>query len=973
MRGKEDFLALILFLVHCILLSQAVISINNGGYVGIVVAIHKNVPEDEQLVSNIKELFTEASSYLNTTTKGQVYFKEIIVAVPSTWSSKPGYEVVQKNYFPTADIKVDHPNPYHENNPYTLQPGGCGEPGQYIHLTPTFVKELHTKTLEKYGNAERHLVHEWAHLRYGVFDEYGLPGDPNYPAFYQENDKIVPTSCKQGITGWIESSGGGPCSITIDGTVNEDCRFIPDLSNEDAKASVMYLPYIPSITGFCDHTDNQLHNALAPTKHNNLCHNQPTWTVINKHPDFSRRFKRSVGFTSTKPKFRIVQSQPGSEGRYVLVLDVSRSMSLYNRQPIKLLHRAATRFVEDVISEGSQLGIVSFSTNTTILHNLTQVNSATRIKLRNSLPVNNDLGDTAIGKGLEEGLKVLKSRGEAAEGGLIILITDGEENVEPYVSQVLPKLQQQKVTVNAIAFGNKATRKLEDLTKLTGGKGFFFADIQGNQPTNALDSAFMDSVTSQADLEFRPVQIADTIIRLFSSKTIKNITLDKELGKNTVFTFTSEDIKDINIILVSPSGKIYDVNSPEYTKDDRIKLRLEIKIPDAEAGQWMVAILWSKFIPGVASFSLTSEPNDPRIQPVRVRSWLSDVQLKYPSHAKVYAEIKKGYNAVIGATVKATIDRPMGSPVDVLLRDNGAGPDVTKNDGIYSGYFTQFNGNGRYAVVANVINDGNAKLRRGSPSSSLIPITKFKNPADKEKKNASAAFTRDEFVVTVKPQRPNKVDEEPIEVFERTSNAGALRLDNYSPNDIDIIPPGRVTDLVMVSSEQIDEQKLVTLRWTSPGDDLDVGNASFVDLRASCVVEDIIKRFHEVDNFNESLVMKGSLDPLPPGEEQEITVEVPNAIWNAKSNSTIDYTRIDVYFSLRIVDERNNLGDLSNIVVGHFKKIPFVLLEEEPSTEWRVYVFGIGAATLLIVVIVVTCRNKGKINRCTETSLTNSA
>ncbi|XP_076304351.1 calcium-activated chloride channel regulator 1-like isoform X2 [Tachypleus tridentatus] len=895
MRGKEDFLALILFLVHCILLSQAVISINNGGYVGIVVAIHKNVPEDEQLVSNIKELFTEASSYLNTTTKGQVYFKEIIVAVPSTWSSKPGYEVVQKNYFPTADIKVDHPNPYHENNPYTLQPGGCGEPGQYIHLTPTFVKELHTKTLEKYGNAERHLVHEWAHLRYGVFDEYGLPGDPNYPAFYQENDKIVPTSCKQGITGWIESSGGGPCSITIDGTVNEDCRFIPDLSNEDAKASVMYLPYIPSITGFCDHTDNQLHNALAPTKHNNLCHNQPTWTVINKHPDFSRRFKRSVGFTSTKPKFRIVQSQPGSEGRYVLVLDVSRSMS------------------------------------------------------------------------------VLKSRGEAAEGGLIILITDGEENVEPYVSQVLPKLQQQKVTVNAIAFGNKATRKLEDLTKLTGGKGFFFADIQGNQPTNALDSAFMDSVTSQADLEFRPVQIADTIIRLFSSKTIKNITLDKELGKNTVFTFTSEDIKDINIILVSPSGKIYDVNSPEYTKDDRIKLRLEIKIPDAEAGQWMVAILWSKFIPGVASFSLTSEPNDPRIQPVRVRSWLSDVQLKYPSHAKVYAEIKKGYNAVIGATVKATIDRPMGSPVDVLLRDNGAGPDVTKNDGIYSGYFTQFNGNGRYAVVANVINDGNAKLRRGSPSSSLIPITKFKNPADKEKKNASAAFTRDEFVVTVKPQRPNKVDEEPIEVFERTSNAGALRLDNYSPNDIDIIPPGRVTDLVMVSSEQIDEQKLVTLRWTSPGDDLDVGNASFVDLRASCVVEDIIKRFHEVDNFNESLVMKGSLDPLPPGEEQEITVEVPNAIWNAKSNSTIDYTRIDVYFSLRIVDERNNLGDLSNIVVGHFKKIPFVLLEEEPSTEWRVYVFGIGAATLLIVVIVVTCRNKGKINRCTETSLTNSA
>ena len=44
------------------------------------------------------------------------------------------------------------------------------------------------------------LTHEWAHLRYGVFEEYGYPGDPAYPLFYyttEENGEplLVPNFC----------------------------------------------------------------------------------------------------------------------------------------------------------------------------------------------------------------------------------------------------------------------------------------------------------------------------------------------------------------------------------------------------------------------------------------------------------------------------------------------------------------------------------------------------------------------------------------------------------------------------------------------------------------------------------------------------------------------------------------------------------------------------------------------------------
>lgn len=949
MQHKEEIL-LFLLVTQLILQSLAVISLENGGYKNIVVAIHKDVPEDEKLLMNLKELFTKASSYLNTTTNGQAYFKELIIAIPSTWENKPQYENVLKNYFSSADVRIDRPNPYHGNDPYTLQPGGCGEHGQYIHITPHFVKELRGVTADNYGPAERHIVHEWAHLRYGVFDEYGLPGDSNYPAFYLENGKIVPTSCIHGITGWIEAFDGGPCSISADGAVSEDCRFIPNIQNEDAKASVMYLPYIPSITGFCDHTAERLHNARAPTKHNTLCWNQPTWTVITRHSDFSKRTKRAV-YIVTKPIFRLVRTQKGTGGRYVLVLDVSGSMG---GEPIKLLHRAARRFIEDRVPDGDQLGIVAFGSKAEVLHNLTRISNITRSQLSKALPTRDSGGSTAIGQGLIKAVMVLKSQGELAEGGLIILITDGEENVKPLIHKILPLLVKEKVVVNAIAFGSDASAKLEPLTKATGGKGFFFADIRGKRQTNALDSAFLDSVTSQADLEFQPVQIADETIKLTSPITYKKIDLDKELGKNTVFTFTSKDIKNVDVVLKSPNGQIFNSSSSEYTKDTLNKLRIEIKLSESESGSWTVIIRRSGSTGVAVSNSVISEPKDPRIQPVRVRSWLSDVQLHYPAHAKVYAEVKKGYDAVVGAKVKAVIDRPLGSPVEVFLKDNGAGPDVSENDGIYSGFFTQFNGNGRYAVVANVINDGDAKLKIGSKASGALAVTKLKNLKDLEKKNATSTFRTSEFVLTNKTEKPAEPKGKPADVFERVSNAGAFRLDSFKANNEDIIPPSRVSDLSVLSSYELADKKFVTLKWTSPGDDLDVGNATSIDLRASVVAEDLLERFTELESFNKTSVVEGNLTPAPPGEVQVLSVEVPKIVWQKWNNS---WQHIDVYFALRAVDDNNNEGNVSNIASGHFGKLqfpsyPVVMVKEAGITDWLPYIIGIGVAFLIAVILI---------------------
>ena len=43
-----------------------------------------------------------------------------------------------------------------------------------------------------YGNWGKVVVHEWAKLRWGVFEEHGYPGDQQFPMFFYK------VSCSEG-------------------------------------------------------------------------------------------------------------------------------------------------------------------------------------------------------------------------------------------------------------------------------------------------------------------------------------------------------------------------------------------------------------------------------------------------------------------------------------------------------------------------------------------------------------------------------------------------------------------------------------------------------------------------------------------------------------------------------------------------------------------------------------------------------
>lgn len=123
----------------------------NGGYRGIVVAIHSEVPESEQLINNLEELLRKSSAFLYKATEGRARFVEIEVIIPETWSTKDVYESIAGSHYDRAHVRIAPTDPKTGDEPYTYQPRGCGQPGEYIRLTDAFIEELKGRTADNYG------------------------------------------------------------------------------------------------------------------------------------------------------------------------------------------------------------------------------------------------------------------------------------------------------------------------------------------------------------------------------------------------------------------------------------------------------------------------------------------------------------------------------------------------------------------------------------------------------------------------------------------------------------------------------------------------------------------------------------------------------------------------------------------------------------------------------------------------------
>ena len=104
-------------------------------------------------------------------------------------------------------------------------------------------------------------------------------------------------------------------------------------------------------------------------------------------------------------------------------------------------------------------------------------------------------------------LQVLEHNGSmSAAGGILLVMTDGEENENPNIAQVRPTILQKKVIVDSIPYTADADLALKKLSEETCGRCNF---VSGTNDSSSLYDAFSDTVRSRVnDVRQLPVTVS---------------------------------------------------------------------------------------------------------------------------------------------------------------------------------------------------------------------------------------------------------------------------------------------------------------------------------------------------------------------------------------------------------------------------------------------------------------------------------
>ncbi|XP_051962568.1 calcium-activated chloride channel regulator 4A-like [Xyrauchen texanus] len=870
------------------------IKLDGNGYVDIVIAIGSAVPEDKTLVDKIKDMVTKGSEYLFQALDQKVYFKEVAILVPAQWNSKD-FDRARTESFEKAKIRIDQQNPAYGDGPYTRQYGECGSESQYIHFTPNFL--LDDSLTQPYGSRGRVFVHEWAHLRWGVFDEYSEENP-----FYLSYGHYDATRCSKDITGvfYDKTTGSNSCSIDPQTSLpTKDCQFVPN-KEQNTNSSIMYIQSLDSVSAFCKEHE---HNIFAPNMQNKKCDNKATWTVIfeDSVDSGALRSLKPLQTPPPAPSFKVVQRM----SRVVcLVLDVSGSM---HGSRILRQQQAVTLFLRNIIEDQASVGIVTFSSNANTLSSLTLIDSeTTRENLIKKLPSTAN-GGTYICKGLNEGLEVLTKDNLDVVGDEIIFLTDGEASDN--LNDCVPTAIQSGAIIHTIALGPSADAALKLMAESTGGKFIIAGD---DLLSNQLVDAFASLTISSGDYTKEPVQLESVGIKT-ADWFNGTVSVDQTVGNKTNFVLIYETSLP-SVYIQTPSGSIY--NQTNMTQNALTKT-VTLNIPGtAEPGDWKYSILSGKL--QSLTMTVTSQAARADVPPVIVKAHMNQQFSDGSKPMMVFAEVSQNYRPVINTEVWATLQSTSGFKQSLQLLDNGAGADAFKDDGIYSRYFTQLQ-NGKTSLKVRVKNeDVQARFSLQRTGGALYVPGYVVNG-----------------VVELNPPKP-PITEPTVTVgsFTRTATGESFEVSIPTGTTPPNFPPNKITDLIAEIQENT-----VFLNWTAPGADLDQGTVKSYEIRWSDDLDMLRLNFSIAYLVNTSAVL-----PHEAGSVEQHSF-IPNI---TIQNGTI------LFFAVQSEDEEtkseiSNIAQASKIILS---PIPEPAKTSNPGLNVTAIVISVCVVTMAVCVIV---------------------
>ncbi|KAK7069277.1 hypothetical protein SK128_016169 [Halocaridina rubra] len=893
----------------------------DNGYEGVVVAISQEIDESlgPPIIKAIKEMIEESSRRLFRATQGRAYFRDVHILIPKSWTNTQVNRTALNENYEESDIRIDHMNNVYKNQPYTHQPGGCGTPGQYIHLTPEYLTDMTQAAW--WGPRGKVLLMEWAKLRWGVFDELGYPGDETFPLFYLADDRestgrsgggaIRPNYCaNKPVEGrLIDKRGRSGCGLNQQGEVDDNCRFLP-YRDQLADSSLMSYPFIFSdtVVDFCDgdHSTHP-HNSVAPNKQNLFCGGRSVWEVMIEHEDFANDANPPTE-RYVDPVIELVQH---ADAHYALVLDYSGSMNDHYR--VHKLRKTARRWLLHEVADGSYVAIIRFSKAAKLVHPLKRIiDEESRKALADSLGTTAD-GGTSIGAGLYVAVRKILAQ---VTNPVILLITDGEENENPRIEHIMKNVLDSGVRVVTVAFGAEADPKLERVAQLTGGKTFTVNDVDEGL---MLEDAFEGALTYQPPPpRFNSSVVVHEKVYKGSQKQTGDIfNIDFSIGRNMKLRLDTNDRLHVTQPphMIRPDGSL--VGGAEF---DPNTYSWSIMVPMADEGQWQWMVGLSGSEEDFVRVKVTAQTRDPDIEPITTKAWVSTGAREVSAITEriiIYAEVKQGNNPVVNANVSALVTPPndFDPPELYYLLDNGQGADTQAGDGVYSRYMTKYYGTGRYSVKAQVTDGGQAVINRGfltseSKRRKRSPRTHYENGEERPDYCCGSVVPIDLSNALTTGSFNRVAVGGSLKVTETQPQNVSLSGDDLVAPPLDIFPPARVRDLKVWLTEPSQaylKTHNISLSWTATGDDLDTGIVSGYTIRMSTDVGEL---------------MENVFDTAP--EESVVPLNVTEGRLLIESGQKIHITSIaemdlnsghSYYFALKAVDKAGLNSQVSNIAV----------------------------------------------------------
>lgn len=868
----------VIFALGHVVCNSRVTLIDNG-YSGIVVALDNDIDQihEDTLIHNIQEMFTDASAFLYIATRQRAYFREVTILLPETWKRKNGTGIAGRETYGTSDVRVTHPNPSHLSKSHTVQASTiCGQPGLYIHLNKDHLINFNSpQTLLEYGPPGRWLTRYWSHYRYGIFDEHGYPFSEKFPTYY--GPYKVPTACVKNPLmdngNFVNITTGKKCDLSTNNFLH--CVYYPHPERDPTSWSISYNHSLPKVTHFCDDSKEFQHVAGAPTPHNAYCDKRSAWNVISQHTDFNNT-NAPRDIADTTPSFRIVA--PSEDLNIVLLFDISASTGA---TVLNLFRRASDTFLTASVPRGSVVGSVAFNKCAYRLKNMTKLLTSSDEKGLIPSGALRSACSTCIGCGIKVALEMLDDNRISA-GSIVLILTDGRENSAPPIRDVLDDVVQAGVRVFTVVYGNlTADAALESLAEVSNGRTFFLP-----QQTSTL----MDiSVAMAAAIESRKrsVKVMD---HGYSNRTGHDLygsfVLDAASTTSVSFVTMYDIPKSLmQVTVLAP----YQSQSQPALKATTLNNVFSFVVAKPQKGLWQYRLRMTSCQQniGVSVTARHRSPKEAHVDAINTDGWINvnnqQITAKNTSVA-FFAKVHQKEKPILKAHVFAIVVLPNGQAKRLQLLDNGIEPDLHANDGLYSRYFIEFGGSGRYSV--------------------RYDISSVHQPAYNVLKNSKQPQA---FVMESRDVKNQHDILSPARSFQRSILVGSFTVldDVRIVDNADVIPPNTIYDLKVVQIAE--DLSHVILEWTAPGDDYDRGTATSYEVKYS---DDPLQMTaatfgHNPQALTSNDVINGTLTPLPAGTQQKVTLRFPE---NQKKV-------VQSYFlSIRAVDDAGNVAKPSNFV-----------------------------------------------------------